>query len=317
MAETRTRQHFFQGMQIRGIVLTAFTLLLLAALVRVGSGDVSTVRQLAPGIYYWQGNSENHEQTNVGWVIFKDGVLVIDANFPWGAKKILPEIKKTTDKPIRMVFNTHYHADHSYGNSVFVDAGAAVVATEDCAIESRSKGPGDVLNQTKAPPERMEHPTIRFQDRMAVDDGTRRVELIKLGPAHSKGDAVAYFPAEHIVFTGDLTVNWTSGNNLSDPDANYNNWIHALDVLATWNPTIVASGHGVLGDLGIIKGQRGYLSEIWTKVQSGRAAGKTPEQIVETVNVSQYQPFAADPARIAGAVRTMYRNADRQLRLPR
>ena len=315
MAQTYNRQPSFRGMQLRGVLLTVFTALLLAALVRVGNSEVTAVRQLAPGIFYWQGNSENHEQTNVGWVVFKNGVLVIDANFPWGARKILPEIKKTTNKPIRMVFNTHYHADHSYGNSVFVEAGAAVVATEDCAIESMSKGPGDVLNQTKAPPERLEHPTIRFQERMAIDDGSRRVELIKLGPAHSKGDAVAYIPAEHIVFTGDLTVNWTSCNNLSDVDANYNNWIHALDELAAWNPTIVASGHGVLGDLATIKGQRGYLYEIWTKVQSGRAAGKTPEQIIETVNVSQYQPFATDQGRVAGAVRAMYRNADRQLRL--
>jgi len=314
MTPSRLRENPFRS---RGVIVPAFMALLFAAWVRIGHGQVSAVRQLAPGIYYWQGNLEAHEQTNVGWVVFKDGVLVIDANFPWGARKILPEIRRTTNKPIRMVFNTHYHADHSYGNSVFVDAGAAVVATEDCAIESRTKGAGDVLNQTKAPPERMQHPTVRFQDRMAIDDGVRRVELIKLGPAHSKGDAVAYIPAEHIVFTGDLSVNWTAGNNFSDPDANYNNWINALDELASWKPSIVASGHGVPGNLDTIKGQRRYLSEIWSKVQAGRAAGKTPEQIVETVHVSEYQPFAADPARVASAVRTMYRNADKQRPLPR
>jgi cyclase len=313
MTQTHLREN---PLRSRRVIVPVFVALLLAAWVRIGHGEVSTVRQVAPGIYYWQGNREAHEQTNVGWVIFKDGVLVIDANFPWGARKILPEIRKTTDKPIRMVFNTHYHADHSYGNSVFVDAGAAVVATEDCAIESRTKGAGDVLNQTKAPAERMEHPTVRFTERMAIDDGVRRVELIKLGPAHSKGDAVAYIPAEHIVFTGDLTVNWTAGNNFSDPDANYDNWIHALDQLASWNPSVVASGHGVLGNLDTIKGQRAYLQEIWTKVQAGRASGKTPEQIVETVHVSQYQPFAADTARVAGAVRTMYQHAATQLKLP-
>jgi cyclase len=308
----RTDRRFGRRVAARALVVPTFAALLLLALIRSGGGAESTVQQLAPDVFYWQGNRENHEQTNVGWVIFKDYVLVIDANFPWGAQKIIPEIKKTTDKPIRMVFNTHYHADHAYGNNVFVDAGAAVVATEDCAAESRSKGPADVLNQTKEKPSRMEHPSILFRDRMVIDDGKRRVELIKLGPAHSKGDAVAFIPAERILFAGDLTVNWTLGNNLSDPDANYNNWIRGLDEMISWNPAIVAPGHGTPGNTGTLKGQRAYLNEIWSKVQSGAAAGMTPEQILETVRVSEYQPFAADAARTSGAVRTMYRNLGRQ-----
>jgi glyoxylase-like metal-dependent hydrolase (beta-lactamase superfamily II) len=299
-------------MRIR--MLAVFSALLIGALLR-GGGETGPVSRLADGVYYWQGNRENQEQTNVGWVVFRDYVLVIDANFPWGARKILPEIRKTTDRPIRIVFNTHYHADHSYGNSVFVDAGATVLATEDCAAESRAKGPADVQNQTKSPPERMEHPAILFRDRLAIDDGTHRVEFIRLGPAHSKGDAVAWLPGQGIVFAGDLAVNWTRGNNLSDPDADYDNWIRALDELVRWQPRVVIPGHGTPGGLATLQGQRGYLSEIWTRVRSGRAAGKTPEQILETVQVTAYQPFAADPARVAGAVRTMYRNAPRQERL--
>jgi len=48
------------------------------------------------------------------WVIFNDYVLVVDANFPWGAREILPKIRATTNKPIRFVLNTHYHGDHAY-----------------------------------------------------------------------------------------------------------------------------------------------------------------------------------------------------------
>src|SRR5205085_2866052 len=77
------------------------------------------VRELAPGVYFWQGNGDLREPANCTWIIFKDYVLVIDANFPWGAREILPQIKRTTDKPIRFVFDTHYHSDHSFGNSIF------------------------------------------------------------------------------------------------------------------------------------------------------------------------------------------------------
>jgi glyoxylase-like metal-dependent hydrolase (beta-lactamase superfamily II) len=60
---------------------------------------------------------------------FGDYVLVIDANFPWAAEHILADIKTITSKPVRFVFDTHYHADHTMGNSVFTAHGAAIVST--------------------------------------------------------------------------------------------------------------------------------------------------------------------------------------------
>ena len=100
------------------------------------------VHELGPGVLYWQGDELLHVQTNVGWAIFKDFVLVVDANFPWGAREILPAIQKTTDRPIRFVINTHYHADHSYGNIVFQRAGAGErMARHPESGEGASHGP--------------------------------------------------------------------------------------------------------------------------------------------------------------------------------
>src|SRR5437762_1129793 len=85
------------------------------------------VKELAPGVWVRMGDSKRNQPANSGWVIFKDYILVIDANFPWGAKEILPEIKRTSSKPIRFVFNTHYHGDHAYGGNIFTDEGAQIV----------------------------------------------------------------------------------------------------------------------------------------------------------------------------------------------
>src|SRR6266436_6047940 len=60
------------------------------------------------------------------WVVFEDYVVVIDANFPKEAGDVIKAIKKTTNKPIRYVFDTHHHGDHSYGNAVFSAAGASI-----------------------------------------------------------------------------------------------------------------------------------------------------------------------------------------------
>ena len=62
------------------------------------------------------------------WIVFDDYVLVVDANFPSGARLVIPKIKGATDKPIRFAFDTHHHGDHAYGNQVWVEEGAIPVA---------------------------------------------------------------------------------------------------------------------------------------------------------------------------------------------
>src|SRR5215472_1292558 len=71
----------------------------------------------------------------------EDYVVVIDANFPKGAEEVIEAVKKTTDKPIRYVFDTHHHGDHAYGNAVFAAAGAGVIAQANCARLLRVNGP--------------------------------------------------------------------------------------------------------------------------------------------------------------------------------
>jgi glyoxylase-like metal-dependent hydrolase (beta-lactamase superfamily II) len=266
------------------------------------------VHELGSGVLYWQGDELLHVQTNVGWAIFKDYVLVVDANFPWGAREILPAIQKTSDRPIRFVLNTHYHADHSYGNVIFQRAGAAILSSVDAAEEARIKGWRDIQNQAKErATEAQVVPTVLFPDRMVFDDGIQRVEVTKVGPAHTKGDIVVYMPRAKVLFVGDLAVNWIYGNNLSDADANYDGWLAALERIANWDVKVVVPGHGVPGGVEILRGQHDYLRDMLSFVAAGIKSGKTADELAQGINLSKYQPFAAEPKRVAGQVRTMYR----------
>lgn len=305
----------------RPLAVTAFALLLLAA----AQSQPQKVFELAPGVYYWQGDTTIRRPANCTWVLFKDYVVVIDANFPWGAREILPEIRKTTNLPIRFVFNTHYHADHAFGSGIFRDAGATIVCSRACGVESRTKGEADwqsqvfrraespnasehdraVAAETRAKGYRLEHPTLLFEDRMAFDDGERRLEFIRLGPAHSQGDAVAFLPKEKILMTGDLCVNWESGNNLGDQDADHRNWIRALDTLAQWDVRVVIPGHGRPGTVDTLRGQRAFLADIVDQVDRGIRSGKTADELAAEVDLARHRPWGARPA--AGAVRAVYR----------
>ena len=289
------------------------------------------VTQLAPGVFFWQGDTVIRQPSNCTWVVFNDYVLVIDANFPWGAREILLAIQRTTNKPIRFVFNTHYHADHGFGNGVFVEAGATIVSSRECRAESLSKGEADWRNQilnraqrpnasehdkavaeeTRAKGYQMEHPTLIFEDRMAFDDGERRVELIHVGPGHTIGDAVAYLPKEKILVTGDLCVNWTSGNNTGDRDADPDNWVKVLDLLAKWEVKTVVPGHGRLGTIEVLRGQRAYLADLVNQVRAGVKAGETVDRLVQEIDLTQHQPWGANPGANASSIRAIYRRLSR------
>src|SRR4029078_7941348 len=270
------------------------------------------VHQLARDVYYWSGDLNKHEQTNVGFVVFRDYVLVIDANFPWAAEKIITDIKAITPKPVRFVFNTHYHADHTLGNSVFIANGAAIVSTDDLALELGTKGMEDVRDQTKIKLERLELPSIRFQDRLVFDDGQHRVELIKYGQAHTKGDGVAYLPAEGVVFVGDLAVNWTHGNNFSDQDVRYIGWIRALDKIAQLPVKTVVPAHGRLGDVDLLRRQRDFIADMWNQVKQGLKAGKSPAELKKTLQFTEHGIFARDAREIEDVIESMCDRAQTQ-----
>ena len=115
-----------------------------------------------------------------------------------------------------------------------------------------------------------------------------RVELIKVGPGHTIGDAVAWLPKERILFTGDLCVNQRPGNNVADPDADPDNWVRALDALSLYEPAQVVPGHGALGGKQALTGQRGgdagpllaYYAPLreWLKEQNRGRTHTLPER---------------------------------------
>ena len=295
----------------RIVIVGVFAALLFVALGQQAENPAGRVRQLAPGVFSRQGDRDRRQPANTSWVVFRDYVVVIDANTPWAIREILPEIRKTTNKPVRYVFDTHYHWDHTWGNSVLVDTGVTVVCSRDCAEELLTKGKRE---WDRNPPEgeyslkayRMEQPGMAFGEFLAFDDGERRLELRRMGPAHTVGDAVTYLPHEGILFTGDLCVNWKSGNNIGDRDADPQNWVRALNELAGWNVKTVIPGHGGPGTVETLRAQSAFIDDVWKQVSTGKRAGKTAEQLIREVSLARHGDFAADAQQNASAIRAVF-----------
>jgi glyoxylase-like metal-dependent hydrolase (beta-lactamase superfamily II) len=297
-------------MRVRAFLLICFACLLAVSVRREAASQSGLVKQLAPGVYYREAERDKRIIANTAWVEFRDYLLVIDANFPWGARAILNDLKKTSSKPIKFVFDTHYHGDHAFGNSVWVDAGAAIICSEDCAEESlRKNTPSWAKNKAAGEyslkPYRLEHPQVKFRDRLVLDDGQMRVDLLRIGPAHTRGDAVAFLPKQRILFTGDVAVN-SAGNNIADPDADPDNWIRALDSAATMDVMTVVPGHGALGTAETLRGQRAYIAAIVNGVRAGIQRGASLEQLQKELDFSKHVPWGQNAASNQNSIRAVF-----------
>lgn len=268
---------------------THFAALLLSAAAAVA--QINTVQQVAPGVYFHEGDPRRGHSNN-GWIVFGEFVLVIDANYPSGAKIVSPRVRETSDKPVRVVFDTHHHGDHAYGNQVWVDAGALPVAYTGVLEEMRKVdpgafggGPGRWEESAKKRPDVAESklvpPTVLFPKELFFDDGGHRVELRHLGVGHTRGDAVAWLPREKILFTGDACVN-SASNNVND--GSILDWIKTLELMKQLGAVKVCPGHGPMGGPEVIEDQQGYFVGLQRAVQALVDTGKSPAEVKAAVS---------------------------------
>ncbi|MEQ1828158.1 MAG: MBL fold metallo-hydrolase, partial [Pirellula sp.] len=253
--------------------------------------------ELAPGVHFRKAQTEpKFTGCNQGWVIFNDYVLVIDANFPGQVGEVVEAIRKTTDKPIRFVFDTHYHGDHADGNIKYVELGATVLAHERSQPLFQSKGQPAFEKATNNPDRAKEYgglkygiPSMFFSHKLIFDDGDQRVELIFLGHAHTAGDAVAWLPKHRILFTGDACVN---GAFNYTGDSNTESWIAVLGAMEELGVKKVAPGHGELSDASLLAQQKRYFVELRTAVRVAIEKGRTVDQVKQEIEVPFYQEWA-------------------------
>src|SRR5947207_2499253 len=254
-----------------------------------GRAEVNKAEELAPGVYFHEGDLKGHGHCNNGWIVFDDYVLVIDGNFPSGAQEIIPKIKAVTDKPIRFAFDTHHHGDHAYGNQIWVDNGATPVAHVG-VLEEMNKyetgyfgdKPGRWEESAKSRKDvaatKLKPPTLLYRNEMIFDDGKHRVELLHFGIAHTHGDGFAWLPKEQILFTGDACVNGPY-NFAGDGDTGA--WIKTLEAAKKLGALTICPGHGPMGSAQLLADQETYFLELRKQVR--KHVRSKPEEMKDAV----------------------------------
>ncbi len=207
---------------------------------------------------------------NSGFVVGSEGVLVVDARYtPALARELLEKIRTVTNAPILYVVNTHYHQDHTWGNSVFKDEGAVIVArpeTRDAFVKYspiyldfyRERGAEAFALIADV---RFVAPDTAFADGAKLDLGGVSVELRHFGPGHTAGDAVVVVPKDRVAFTGGLLTNGYHPN-LGDPGADFDNWLKTLDRLRGLRVRRFVPAQGLVCGREAIEGVKRYIKAI-------------------------------------------------------
>ena len=256
------------------------------------------VKEIAPGVFFrYSAISATDKSVPFGgsnhtWVVFKDYVVVIDANFPKEAADVLADIKKTTKKPIRYVLDTHHHGDHAYGNTVWAKEGAKIVAHKAAARLLKANGPKQWEDAAKDRKDlrdnELKQVDISFDDKYELKDDTQHVVFMHFGHSHTAGDASAYLPNHKILCTGDACVNGAF-NYMGHSDSA--SWVKCLDAMDKLAVDLVCPGHGPVARKDVIAKEKRYFTELRAAVKAGIGAKKSAEEIAKGLDFPWYKEW--------------------------
>jgi cyclase len=283
--------------------------------------------QTAQGVHAWLQPNGAWGESNAGLVVGEGESLLVDTLWDLTlTRKMLDAMAPLVqDAPIRTVVNTHGDGDHWWGNELV--GASEIVGTEAAAAhEMKAVTPGSMaalrrlgsalaragrtaiplrgsllstgrfLARMAGPYDHrgltLTRPTRTFSDRLDIDVGGRKVELIQVGPAHTHGDLIVHVPDARVVFAADVVFVGSTPVMWAGP---LERWLRALDTIEALEPTVVVPGHGPITDLAGLAPLRAYWAYLDGASRRRLADGKRPTAVArEIVTSDEYsaQPFA-------------------------
>ena len=235
--------------------------------------------EIGPGLYAFTAQGD----PNTGVIVGDDSVMVIDAQAtPAMARKVVERIRQVTDKPVKHVVLSHYHAVRVLGASAY--GASEVIASDLCRAMIVERGQEDWDSEFARFPRLFQAaetipgltwPTLTFSDTLTFWLGRRRVDLLWLGRGHTAGDIVAWVPDARVMYSGDL-VEYRSACYCGD--AHFGDWPETLDEIAELAPDALMPGRGdaVMGSDNVAEAvelTRQFLRDTYDSVSRGAARG--------------------------------------------
>ena len=231
----------------------------------------------------------------IGFMLSKKGIVVVDAEFPEQAQHLIAELKKRSEKPFKLLINTHHHGDHTSGNIAFKDVVPHVLAHANSKINQQNVA---IKNKTE---DKQLYPDKTFTDTWSDKVAKEKISLYYFGAAHTNGDAIIHFEHANIAHMGDLVFNRRYAFIDRSAGANIKSWIAVLDkTLAKFdNDTLFIFGHAfdpekVTGNKEDLKAMQNYLSKLLEFVEGEIRSGKSKEEILKAKAIQGVPEWQGD-----------------------
>lgn len=274
--------------------------------------------QIGSGLYAYTAEGD----PNSGVIVGDDAVMVVDVQpTPAMANDVIARIAKITDKPIKYVLLTHYHATRALGASAF--KGAEILASDATRGLIAERGKEDMDSEIGRFPRLFQSadtipgltwPTTTFPDQISIWLGRREVRIMHIGRGHTAGDVVAIVPDAGVVFSGDL-VEYKSACYCGD--AHFTDWLATLDHLAEMQASALVPGRGAaLATAEMVKEgieQTGdFVATLYNSVQESVARGRSLKETFDFVRLTmdpKFKDFAVYEHRLPFSVSRAYDEA--------
>ncbi|WP_193369270.1 MBL fold metallo-hydrolase [Pelagibius marinus] len=244
-----------------------------------------TFDELGEGLYAYTAEGD----PNTGIIVGDDGVMVIDTQAtPVMAQGVIDRIREVTDKPIKYVVLSHYHAVRVLGASAY--GAEHIIASRDTYDLIVERGQQDYDSEVGRFPRLFQSvetvpgltwPTLVFEKSLTLFMGKREVQILQLGRGHTKGDTVVWLPKEKVMFAGDLVE---YGATPYTGDAYLQDWPQTLANLRALGPEKLVPGRGAALKTAKecedgIAGTQAFLTQMYQSVAQGVADGQELKDI--------------------------------------
>ncbi|MBS1919059.1 MAG: MBL fold metallo-hydrolase [Bacteroidetes bacterium] len=218
----------------------------------------------------------------IAFLLYKKGIVIVDAQFPDTSKHLIDELKKKSEEPFTKLINTHHHADHTSGNISFKGITEHVLAHEN-SLKNQKR-----VAATQQTEDKQLFPDQTFTDIWSEKFGKEKVSLSYFGQGHTDGDALIHFEHANIVHMGDLVFNRRHPFVDRSAGASMKNWIEVLNKAVNKfdKNTLFVYGHAldgydVTGNADDMKKFGDYLGQVLQFAESEIKAGKTKEEFLK------------------------------------
>ncbi len=229
-----------------------------------------TINKVKDGLFEIEGDGGN-----VAVLVTSEGVILVDDKYERDHDQIMDRIKSVTQQPVKYVFSTHYHEDHSGGNAKFLPT-SEIISTRNARTNILEHKQSNGSADTK--PAR-----VVFTDETSVFLGGREVRAHYFGRGHTNGDAVIYFPELRTIHTGDLMagtsplIDYPGGGSLAE-------WPKTLSkAMTAWDFDTVIPGHGPVTNKAGLMTYRDNVEKLEARASALIHEGKSQDELAKAM----------------------------------